>query len=291
MDDLHGCDAVIHLAALSNDPMGAFAPDITYDINYTSSVRLAELARKNGVKRFIFASSCSIYGAAGDACVALDEGAEFNPVSAYAVSKVRTEIALRELANDSFCPVYMRNATAYGLAPRVRFDLVFNNLVAAAYTTGVIKVLSDGTPWRPLVHVRDIAAAAVAAMEAPREAVWNEAFNVGRSDANYQVRDIAEIVARSVPGSAIEVTGESGGDPRSYQVNFTKILTSLPNYTPEWTLERSANEFAVWFEHGGAGDHDVFSRMFIRLEQLKALTSAGRLDKRLRVSGDLNLPW
>ena len=283
-EDFRDVDAVVHLAGLSNDPMGQINPDITHEINHQASVRLAELARAAGVRRFVFASSCSIYGASGDAQKALDESAEFNPVSAYAVSKVNTERDLSGLASDGFSPIYLRNATAFGVSPRIRFDLVLNNLMGWAQTTGIIKVLSDGTPWRPLVHIEDISRAALAAVEAEQEAIHNQAFNIGRNDANYQVREIAEEVAKLVPGATLEITGETGGDPRSYRVDFTKALTRLPGFAPQWTLERGCQEVFDWFQGDGLGGEVYDSRRFVRLKQLQHLLDAGALDARLRAS-------
>lgn len=280
--DLAGIDAVVHLAGLSNDPMGQLNAELTHDINHRASIRLAELAKRAGAQRFVFASSCSIYGAAGDAAKPLDETAAFNPVSAYAVSKVRTEEDLAKMADSTFSPIYLRNATAFGVSPRIRFDLVLNNLVAWAKTTGTIKVMSDGTPWRPLVHVEDISRAAVAAVEAPRAAVHNQAFNIGRDDANYQVRDIAEAVAAAVPRSKVEITGESGGDPRSYRVDFRKALTGLPGFAPQWTLAKGCAEVVAWFGGSGLGNDSYDSRRFIRLKQLRHLMDTGAVDAALR---------
>jgi nucleoside-diphosphate-sugar epimerase len=281
--DVEGMDAIVHLAALSNDPMGALNPALTHDINHACTVRLARLARTAGVPRFVFASSCSIYGAAGDSAHPLDERAPFNPQSAYAVSKVNCERDLLAMADEAFSPVFLRNGTAYGASPRLRLDLVLNNLVGWARTVGRIRVMSDGTPWRPLVHIEDISRAALAAVEAPRDAVHAEAFNIGRSDANYQVRDIAETVARQVPGAALEITGESGGDPRSYRVSFDKALTRLPGFRPEWTLERGCEEVDRWMVEEELREDEAQSRFFIRLKQLQHLAAAGRVDADLRI--------
>jgi nucleoside-diphosphate-sugar epimerase len=272
---LDGIDAVIHLAGLSNDPMGALDARLTADINGDATLRLGRLARTAGIRRFVFASSCSIYGAAGEA--ALDETAAFNPVSAYAVSKVEAERGLSALADERFSPVFMRNATAYGMSPRLRFDLVLNNLVASGFTEGVIRVLSDGTPWRPLVHVEDIAAAAIAAAEAPREAVHNEAFNIGRNDANYRVSEIAGAVAACLPGTGIDVTGETGGDPRSYRVRFDKALQHLPGFAPRWTIDAGAAEIAAWARSVGLGRGDWNTRAYIRLKQIRHAIETGML--------------
>ncbi|HVY33657.1 MAG TPA: NAD(P)-dependent oxidoreductase [Caulobacteraceae bacterium] len=279
--DLEGVDAVIHLAGLSNDPMGALDEQLTYDINLEGTLNLARLAKAAGVGRFVFASSCSIYGAAGGAA-ALTEAAPLEPVSAYAVSKARSEEGLAALADDAFSPVFMRNATAYGLGPRPRFDLVVNNLAGWAFTTGTVRVMSDGSPWRPLTHIEDISLAAICACEAPREAVHAQAFNIGRADANYQVKDIAQAVQAAFPGSQLLITGETGGDPRSYRVDFSKALSGLPGFAPQWTLERGVAEVADWLKAEGLKGEAFDSRLFIRLKQLQYEMAAGRLDARLR---------
>lgn len=279
--DVEGMDAIIHLAGLSNDPMGELNPALTYDINLAATLNLARLAKAAGVGRFVFASSCSIYGAAGGAGM-LAETAPLEPVSAYAVSKARSEDGLLALADQAFSPVFMRNATAYGLGSRPRFDLVVNNLAGWAYASGVVRVMSDGTPWRPLTHIEDISLAALCAAEAPREAVHGQAFNIGRSDANYQVRDIAEAVRAAFPGSRLEITGETGGDPRSYRVDFSKALDGLPGFQPQWTLERGVDEVAGWLKANGLKGHAFDSRLFIRLKQLKYEVEQGVLDGDLR---------
>jgi nucleoside-diphosphate-sugar epimerase len=279
--DVEGVDAIIHLAGLSNDPMGALDADLTRDINLDATLALGRLAKAAGVSRFVFASSCSLYGAAGGDA-ALDETAAMAPVSAYAVSKAKSEEGLLALADDSFSPVFMRNATAYGVGPRPRFDLVVNNLAGWAYSTGVLKVMSDGTPWRPLVHIEDISLAAICAAEAPRAAVHGEAFNIGRADGNYQVRDVALAVQQAFPQAALNITGESGGDPRSYRVAFDKALGGLPGFTPRWTLEMGVEEVARWLHDGGLDGAAFDSRRFIRLAQLQHLKSEGLIDAELR---------
>ena len=280
--DLDGIEAVIHLAGLSNDPMGELDPDLTREINLQATLRLARLAEATGVERFVFASSCSLYGAAGGSA-ALDETAPMAPVSAYAVSKAQAETGLLALAGESFSPVLMRNATAYGVGPRPRFDLVVNNLAGWAHTTGELRVTSDGTPWRPLVHIEDIALAALCAAEAPRQAVHAQAFNIGRRDANYQVREIAETVGRAFPGARLEIIGEAGADLRSYRVAFGKALRALPGFAPTWTLEAGVDEVARWLRDGCLGGHDFQSWRFVRLAALKRGMEAARLDAALRL--------
>jgi nucleoside-diphosphate-sugar epimerase len=282
--DVKGMDAIVHLAGLSNDPLGQLVPELTADINKNATVRLATLAKENGVSRFVFASSCSLYGAA-DNTAPLTEEAAFNPVSAYALSKVNSEKSVLPLADENFSPVFLRNATAYGVSPRIRFDLVLNNLMGWARTTGRVKVMSDGTPWRPLVHIEDISRAALAAVEAPRSAIHGEAFNIGRNDANYQVREIAEAVARAVPDSTLEIVGESTGDTRSYRVDFTKALTTLPGFEPQWTLEKGCDELNQWFDNHTVNEASFESRQFIRLGQLNHLLDSRQLDKSLNWLG------
>lgn len=283
LDDVDGCDAIVHLAALSNDPLGELDEKLTYQINHLGTIELAKKAKQVGVQRFVLASSCSIYGSAGTKGP-LDETARLNPVSAYAVSKVESEHMLSEMADENFSPVFLRNGTAYGVSNRTRLDLVLNNLVAWGYTTQNIKVMSDGTPWRPLVHIEDISGAALAAIEAERMRIHNQAFNVGRADSNYQISEIAEVVARELGDVSVEITRETGGDPRSYRVDFSKIQEQLPEFQPRWTLEKGAEELHKWMVEGGLFGHAFDSRHFIRLGQLKHLKETGVLDDRLRLS-------
>ncbi|MGH4014535.1 MAG: NAD-dependent epimerase/dehydratase family protein [Pseudonocardiaceae bacterium] len=277
--DLAGFDAVVHLAALSNDPLGSLAPQITYDINQHASTRLATLARDAGVSRFLYASTCSVYGAGGDALVA--EDAPLRPLTPYAESKVRVEDALFALADDHFCPVSLRNATAFGCSPRLRADIVLNNLVGHAVLSGVVKVLSDGTPWRPLVHAADIAGAFLATLAAPRAAVHGKAFNVGSEVNNVTVAEIADAVVATVPGSTLAITGENGADPRSYRVDFSALRAALPDFTPRWTIEDGARELhSAYTTHGLT--REAFDRRFTRLARLSDRQAAGELAVDLR---------
>jgi nucleoside-diphosphate-sugar epimerase len=279
--DLGGFDALIHLAALSNDPLGDLKGDWTYDINHLGSLRLAELAKHAGVRRFLFSSSCSMYGA-NTSDDLLTEEAPLNPLTAYAISKVRLETGLAGLADDRFSPVYLRNSTAYGVSPRLRLDLVLNNLAAWAFTTGKVKIMSDGTPWRPIVHIEDISRAFIALMEAPRDLVHNQAFNIGRADENYQVRDLAGFVKETVPGCEIEYAGKGGTDPRNYRVDFTKLARTFPNLKLQWTARRGAQELYEAYKAAGLTAAELQGRRFIRLNQLKHLLAEGRLDETLR---------
>lgn len=275
-----GFDAVIHLGALSNDPLGSLAPDLTYDVNHHASVRLAKLAKEAGVGRFLYASTCSVYGASGsDALV--DEDAPLRPVTPYAESKVRVEDDLIDLADDDFTPVFLRNATAFGFSPRLRADIVLNNLVGVAHLTGEARVLSDGTPWRPLVHAQDIAAAFIAALDAPRRTVHGKAFNVGTEQNNLTVAEIAGQVVEAVPGATLVITGESGPDPRSYRVDFSRIRAAMPSFEAAWTVKAGAIELADAYQRYGLTEHD-FNRRFTRLARLSDRRDAGTLDGTLR---------
>ncbi|MDP9022203.1 MAG: SDR family oxidoreductase [Actinomycetota bacterium] len=278
--DLDGFDAVVHLAALSNDPLGDIEPFLTDEINRWASVRLASLAKEAGVRRFLYSSSCSVYGA-GNTDVLLDEAAPMLPVTPYARSKVQVEEDLLALASATFAPVCLRNATVYGWSPRLRLDLVLNDLVASAYLEGVVRVLSDGTPWRPLVHVEDVARAFLAVLEAPADAVRGEAFNVGDEAGNRQVQDIAEAVAEVVPGSEVVITGERGSDSRTYRVDFSKLRKHVPSFRCTWTVHDGAAQLHEAFRRVGL-THEDHARTFRRVEWLNGLRAAGRVDDTLR---------
>jgi nucleoside-diphosphate-sugar epimerase len=279
LENVQGFDAIIHLAGLSNDPLGDYRPELTEDINDKASVRLAELAKKAGAKRFLFASSCSTYGAAGDDF--LDEEATFNPVTPYGVSKVQVEVALNKMADDNFSPTFIRASTVYGLSPRIRFDLVTNNLTAWAFTTGKVYLKSDGSPWRPIVHVQDISLAYIAALKAPRDVVHNEAFNVGLTTENYQIREIADIVKEIVPNCQIDFAPTAGPDKRNYRVNCDKIARTLHEFKPQWTARRGIQELYDAFQKVGLALEDFEGITYMRIAHLKKLIEDGLLTDNL----------
>ena len=280
VSDLEGFDAVLHLAALSNDPLGNLNPDLTYEINHRATVRLAEKAREGGVKQFVFSSSCSTYGAAGEAI--LTEEADFNPVTPYGESKVLVERDVAKLATDDFSPTFLRNATAYGVSPYIRFDLVLNNLVAWAMATGQVYIKSDGTPWRPIVHIEDISRAFIATLKAPREVVHNQAFNIGSNSENYQVRDLAEIVRETVPNCQIEYAPGGEPDKRSYRVNFDKVNRLLPEFQPQWDARKGAQELYAAYQQVGLSLDDFEGPRYKRIARIRHLLSTGELDANLR---------
>jgi len=279
-DEVRGFDAVIHLAALCNDPVGNMNPGTTYDINHHASVRLAQAAKDAGVPRFLFASSCSLYGLAGDEL--LTEEAAFNPITPYGESKILSERDIRPLADDRFSPVYLRNATAYGVSPRLRCDIVVNNLVGYAYTQGDVLIQSDGSPWRPLVHVEDISRAFLAALEAPREAIHNQAFNVGRNEDNLRVREIADMVKATVPNCTIRYAEGGGPDPRCYRVDCTKIARALPAFRPQWSVRKGVDELYAAYRLNGLTSEQFLGNKYLRLRQIKKLQDEHRLDEELR---------
>jgi nucleoside-diphosphate-sugar epimerase len=278
LDDLQGHDAVVHMAELSNDPLGELDPNITYEINHKGTLHLANLAKAAGVRRFIYMSSCSVYGVAtgGD----VTEETTPNPQTAYAICKTFCERDLKSLADQNFSPVFFRNATAFGASPRQRFDLVVNNLYGLAWTTKEIKMTSDGTPWRPLVHGLDIAKAIGCALEAPIDAIHNQILNIGSNSQNYRVREIAEIVAKTFPDCTTSF-GTQGADNRSYRVSFDKIAKHLPNFSCDWDVPKGAAQFYALFKHIDMDQAMFNDRGFTRLKQLQYLIRTNQIDKSL----------
>lgn len=279
-EQLGGLDAIVHLAGLSNDPLGDYRPELTDEINCKASINLARLAKRAGISRFLFASSCSNYGAAGDAF--LNETSSFNPVTPYGQSKVDVELAVAPLADETFSPTFLRASTAYGLSPRIRFDLVVNNLTAWAFTTGEVHLKSDGKAWRPIVHVEDIARAYVAVLEADRRDVHNEAFNVGQTTENYQVREIAEFVRNVVPGSRIGFAESAGSDKRNYRVDCNYIARKLHGFKPQWTCQRGIEQLYEAYAETGLTLSDFEGERFMRIAQVKKLVREAEIDETLR---------
>ncbi len=281
VNDVKGFQAIIHLAGISNDPLGDLNPGCTYEINYRASVRLAKLAKQAGVERFLFSSSCSNYGAAGAEAI-LTEEAAFNPVTAYGESKVLVEKEVSQLADQHFTPVFLRNATAYGFSARLRGDLVLNNLVGWAHITGMVRLKSDGTPWRPIVHIDDISEAFLVLMEADKNLVHNQSFNVGRTEENYQMRDLANIVMETVPGSKVTFAEGAGPDKRCYRVNCEKIHKMIPAFKPRWTAREGAKQLYDAYKKYGLTLADFEGPTYMRIQTVKRLQSEGKLDSDLR---------
>lgn len=281
-DDLKEVDAIIHLAALSNDPVGELDPQLTDEINYSSSVKLTKLAKKMGAKRFIYASSQSMYGVSESDAELDEDNSKKNPLTAYAKTKWQAEVALKKLGADNFLVVCFRPSTVFGASPKLRCDIVYNNLVACAYTTGKIEIKSDGTPWRPVVHIQDVCSAFIAGLEAPKNLVANQSFNVGIPNGNFTVRDLAEAAQRAVPGSSLTFTKEHGQDSRTYQVSFKKILTILKDYfKPQWDLDKGGKELVDFFKKINFSEEDFRGRKTNRLAQIKYLKQSRRLDENL----------
>lgn len=289
VDDLQGFDAVLHLAALSNDPLGDLNRDLTYDINYRASVRLARLAKEAKVPRFVFSSSCSLYGVAANNDL-LAEDAAFNPVTAYGESKVRVEQEVATFADENFSPTFLRNSTAYGVSPRLRADIVVNNLVGFAYTKGEVLIASDGTPWRPLVHVEDICRAFIAVLTASRDRVHNQSFNVGQSSENYQISELAKMVQEVVPGSRVKYAEGGGPDLRCYRVNCDKIARTLPEFQPQWTVRKGIEQLYTAYQAHGLTFEEFTGSRYIRIRRINSLLATGCLDSTLRWIAQVSSP-
>ena len=281
LQDLRKFEAVIHLAALSNDPLGDLEPELTYEINLQATIRLARLARKAGVTRFLYSSSCSIYGASSEDDL-LNEEAPLRPITPYAESKVKAEEELRKIADGDFSPIFLRNATAYGFSPRLRGDIVLNNLTAWAYTTKKILIMSDGAPWRPIVHVNDISQAFILCLTAPINIIHNQAINIGTNLENYQVRELAEIVKETIPDATIKYAGKTAPDPRNYRVDFTKLTSLLPEFKPQWSARLGAQQLYKAYQDHDLRLEDFQGRKYIRLNQLRHLLNTSCLDGQLR---------
>lgn len=279
-DEMRGFDAVVHLAAISNDPLGDLNPDATMAINHRATISLARAAKAAGVARFVFSSSCSLYGAQGDEYI--DESASFNPVTPYGESKVRSEVELSALADDDFSPTLLRNATAYGVSPRLRGDLVVNNLTGFAFATGKVFLKSDGSSWRPLVHIEDISRAALSVLAADREVIHDQAFNVGATAENYQIRDVAQLVSEIVPNSEVTLSDEAFNDPRNYRVTCDKLATALPSAQPTWTVRKGIEELYEAFGRSGLTVEDLEGERYMRIRHVMSMVGQGRLDTELR---------
>lgn len=281
--DLEGIDAIIHLAALSNDPLGEFDADLTEDVNYKGTLKLAHCAKKAGIKRFVYASSQSMYGISNTDTELDEDNSEKNPLTVYAKTKWRAECELKEMCSNGFAVVCFRPSTVFGASPRLRCDIIFNNLVACAYTTGRIEIKSDGTPWRPVVHIKDVCSAFIAGLEAPVNFVAGQSFNIGIKNGNFTVRDIADAAQRVVKGSRLTFTGEHGRDSRTYKVSFNKILTILKDYyKPQWDLIRGGEELVALFKRVNFTEQDFRGRKCTRLSQLNYLIKERKLDRKLR---------
>ena len=280
LSDLKNVDAIFHLCALSNDPLGNINPEITYEINHKGSVRLANLAKKAGIKKFVFSSSCSVYGASKEDVVS--EESQVNPITPYAVSKVRSEQSISKLANSDFCPTFLRSSTAYGLSPMLRFDLVVNNFVAWSFTKGTVLLKSDGTAWRPFAHIQDISRAFISVLKSPVDVVYNQIFNVGQNKENYQIKKVAEIVKKIVPNSEIKYVKGATSDKRSYRVEFNKISQALTTFKPEWDVTSGAKELYEAYKKVGLLVEDFEGPKFRRLFNLQNSVKSGIFDKNLR---------